>query len=213
HVGPLRVRQTRSRRGPRVRELTCPSGRGADRAECHGLLIPPSTDGAGGAARPCVVMAHGLGGTVDSGLVPFAEAFAAAGFAVLACDYRGFGRSGGAPRQVVSPARQQDDYRAAIAAAAAQPEVDPERIVLWGCSLSGGLVIEVARVLADVDAVVSMCQLDAGRAAAVAAARAHRPAALLRATGTAVAAKVSAAAGRPVPVIPLTGPPGSTALL
>ena len=196
-----------------MRELTFPSGRGADRAECHGLLFPPATDGAGGAARPCVVMAHGLGGTVGSGLVPFAEAFAAAGFAVLACDYRGFGRSGGAPRQVVSPARQQDDYRAAIAAAAAQPEVDPERIVLWGCSLSGGHVIEVARGRADVVAVVSMVPLVDGRAAAVAAAREHRPAALLRATGTAVAAKVSAAAGRPEPMIPLTGPPGSTALL
>src|SRR5699024_11432471 len=94
-----------------------------------------------------------------SGLVPVAEAVAAAGFAVLACDYRGFGRSGGAPRQVVSPARQQDDYRAAIAAAAAQPEVDPERIVLWGCSLSGGHVIEVARGRADVVADVSIVPL------------------------------------------------------
>ena len=36
--------------------------------------------------RPCVVLAHGLGGTVDSGLLPFAERFASAGLDALAFD-------------------------------------------------------------------------------------------------------------------------------
>lgn len=163
--------------------------------------------------RPCVVMAHGLGGTVDSGLMPFAEAFADAGYAVLAFDYRGFGRSGGEPRQVVSPARQQDDFRAAISAAAAQSGVDPDRIVLWGCSLAGGHVLEVARGRTDVAAVVAMIPLVDGRAAAIAATRQHKPTALLRASASAILAKASAALGRAEPMIPLTGPPGSTALL
>jgi acetyl esterase/lipase len=114
---------------------------------------------------------------------------------------------------VVSPARQQDDYRAAVAAAAAQPGVDPGRIVLWGCSLAGGHVLEVARGRDDIAAVISMIPLVDGRAAALAAARQHRPTSLLRATGTAIAAKAVAAAGRPEPLLPLVGPPGSTALL
>ena len=53
---------------------------------------------AGPAGRPVVVMAHGLGGTKDSGLEPFAEGLAAAGLDVLAFDYRGFGASARASR-------------------------------------------------------------------------------------------------------------------
>jgi pimeloyl-ACP methyl ester carboxylesterase len=69
------------------------------------------------AGRPVVVMAHGLGGTKDSGLEPFAVTLAAAGLDVLAFDYRGFGASEGDPRQRVSMAGQLEDYRAAMAAA------------------------------------------------------------------------------------------------
>lgn len=197
------------------------SGSGPDAAECRGWFLPAAggAESAGDAARaseagsPCVVLAHGLGGTADSGLMPFAEAFAAAGYAALAFDYRGFGRSDGRPRQVVSPTGQQDDYRAAIDAAAAQPGVDPARIVLWGCSLAGGHVLEVARGRDDIAAVISMIPLVDGRAAALAAARQHTPASLLRATGSAIAAKAVAATGRPEPLLPLVGPPGSSALL
>ena len=39
-----------------------------------------------GQRRPVVVMAHGFGGTKDSGLEPFAQRFAAAGFDVVAFD-------------------------------------------------------------------------------------------------------------------------------
>lgn len=52
--------------------------------------------------RPCVVMGHGFGVTRDSALLPYAEPFAAAGFDVLLFDYRGFGTSGGSPRQRVA---------------------------------------------------------------------------------------------------------------
>ena len=94
--------------------------------------------------RPCVVMAHGLGGTKDSGLEPYAERFAAAGADVVLFDYRGFGLSEGHPRQVVDHRRHREDYHAAVAHARALPGVDPDRIVLWGTSNSGGHVIAVA---------------------------------------------------------------------
>jgi fermentation-respiration switch protein FrsA (DUF1100 family) len=59
------------------------------------------------------------------------------GLDVLLFDYRGFGLSGGTPRQTVSVAGQLADYRAAIAAAAELPGTDRTRVVLWGVSLSG----------------------------------------------------------------------------
>src|SRR6476620_4701956 len=65
------------------------------------------------AGRPCVVMAHGFGGTRDTGLLGYADGFAAAGLDVLLFDYRGFGTSEGTPRQRVSYRRQRTDYRAA----------------------------------------------------------------------------------------------------
>jgi uncharacterized protein len=93
---------------------------------------------------PCIVMAHGLGGTRGSGLEPYAIRFAAAGYAVLLFDYRHFGDSDGAPRQLLTVDRQLDDWRAAIAYARSLPDVDPLRIALWGTSLSSGHVLTIA---------------------------------------------------------------------
>jgi len=89
-------------------------------------------------------MAHGLGGTRDSGLEPFAEAYAEAGLDVLLFDYRNFGASSGEPRQLAWPSRHREDYRAAAAFARALEGVDSERIVLWGTSWSGGHSVYVA---------------------------------------------------------------------
>jgi fermentation-respiration switch protein FrsA (DUF1100 family) len=99
---------------------------------------------AGEGGRPCVVMAHGFGGTKDSGLLPFGEAMAEAGLDVLLFDYRGFGESSGEPRQLAQPSRHREDYAAAIEFARGLDGVDPERIALWGTSWSGGHVVYVA---------------------------------------------------------------------
>ncbi|THJ03311.1 alpha/beta hydrolase, partial [Nocardioides sp.] len=110
---------------------------------------------ASGAGRPVVVLAHGLAGTQDSGLAPFAEAFAGAGLDAVTFDYRGFGASGGSPRQAVSIAGQVADLHAAVDAARRLPGVDPERVALWGISLGGGHVVSVAAARHDVVAVIS----------------------------------------------------------
>lgn len=107
------------------------------------------------AGRPCVVMAHGFGATRDAGLLPFAEHFAAAGCDVLVFDYRGFGTSDGTPRVDVDHRRHREDYHAAIAHARTLPGVDPNRIVLWGSSYSGGHVVVVAAQDGRIAAVVS----------------------------------------------------------
>lgn len=109
---------------------------------CSAWLYPPANrDFANQAGMPCVVMAHGFGGTRDAGLEPYAEKFAAAGFYVLLFDYRHFGASEGRPRQLVSVSRQLQDWAAAIAHARSLEGVDPKRIALWGSSFSGGHVV------------------------------------------------------------------------
>ncbi len=105
--------------------------------------------------RPCVVMAHGFGCTRDGGLAPFAERFAAAGCHVVTFDYRGFGTSDGEPRQRVSYRRQRQDYEAVVAAVRQMDDVDPDRVVVWGTSYSGGHVVAVAAKDPRIAAVVS----------------------------------------------------------
>jgi uncharacterized protein len=106
-------------------------------------------------AMPCVVMAHGFSGTRDDGLPAYAEAFCAAGYAVVLFDYRHFGASSGQPRQLLDIERQIADYRAVVQRARQLDGVDPDRIVLWGTSFSGGHVLEVAATDPRIAAVVA----------------------------------------------------------
>jgi uncharacterized protein len=100
-------------------------------------------------------MAHGFGGTRDSGLEPYAEAFANVGLDVLLFDYRCFGESSGEPRQLAWPSRHREDYTAAVEFARGLEGVDPERIVLWGTSWSGGHIVYVAATDPRIAAVIS----------------------------------------------------------
>jgi len=168
---------------------------------------------AGETGRPVVVMAHGFGGTKDSGLEPFAVGLAKAGLDVLAFDYRGFGASEGQPRQQVRIADQVDDYRAAIAAAAKLPGVDPRRVVLWGVSLAGGHVLSAAAHRDDVAAVVALTPLVDGMAAARLAAKHVPVSAMARSTAAGIRSKVSAARGRDAVTMPIVGRPGEMAAL
>jgi fermentation-respiration switch protein FrsA (DUF1100 family) len=115
---------------------------------------------------PCIVMAHGLGGTRDAGLEPYAARFREAGFAVLLFDYRYFGASGGEPRQLIWIPSQLEDWAAAVAFARGLAEVDPARIALWGTSLSGGHVIVTAARDPKIACVSAQCPGLDGREAA-----------------------------------------------
>ncbi len=74
-----------------------------------------------GATAPAI-MAGGFAVTKEPGTDLFARRFHDAGFGVLAFDYRGFGESGGRPRQVASVGGQLTDWRAAVAFAATLPQ-------------------------------------------------------------------------------------------
>jgi uncharacterized protein len=163
--------------------------------------------------RPCVVMAHGFAGTVDSGLLPFAERFAAAGLDALAFDYRHFGASDGEPRQVVSVPSQLEDYAAAIAFARGLPEVDPARIVVWGTSFSGGHVVPVAVADGRVAAAIAQVPAMDGRATLLNLLRYAGPAALAKITAAALRDMIGARRGQPPVTLPVVAPSGTLAAM
>ena len=122
--------------------------------QCAGWYYLPG-GGRPGERRAAVVMAHGWGGVKEMDLANFAQAFASAGLVVLAFDYRFVGGSQGEPRQQIIPRQQRLDYRNAITWMSSQPEVDAERIGIWGTSYSGGHVLAVAAEDRRVKAVVA----------------------------------------------------------
>ncbi len=113
---------------------------------------------------PCILMAHGWGGTVR-GLRRDAVEFARAGYLAVAFDYRGWGGSdprvilaepspNGNPgrfraeviaiREVVDPVEQGRDWLNALHWLQSEPMCDPARIGVWGSSYSGGHVLFAA---------------------------------------------------------------------
>ncbi|WP_424757795.1 alpha/beta hydrolase [Mycobacterium sp.] len=106
---------------------------------------------------PLLVMAHGLGAVRTMRLDSYAERFCEAGYACLVFDYRNFGDSEGAPRQLLDIRMQLQDWTVAVAYARTLAGIDPNRIGLWGTSFSGGHVIATAARLPGIAAVVSQC--------------------------------------------------------
>lgn len=187
--------------------------------DCHGARLSAWRVGATSEelttdrGRPCVVMAHGFGCTKDSGLLPFAERFAAAGADVVLFDYRGFGTSEGGPRQLVDHRRHRQDYRAVVDQVRAMDGVDPERLVLWGSSYSGGHVVAVAAQDPRLAGVISQGAAMDGLAATLEIVRYAGLGQLLRLTGHALRDVGHTLLGRAPHRIPIVGPPGSTAAL
>ena len=123
-----------------------------------------SLDSNSGTKLPCLLMAHGWGGTVR-GLRRDAVAFARAGFLAVAFDYRGWGNSdprvilaerapAGKPprfnaeviaiREVIDPVEQTRDWLNAMHWLQSEAMCDTDRIGIWGSSYSGGHVLYVA---------------------------------------------------------------------
>lgn len=131
---------------------------------CSAWLYLPAA--ASATPAPVVVMGHGLGATREMGLAPYAERFAAAGIAALVFTYRHLGDSGGEPRQVLSMPKQLADWDAAIDYATGLPEVDVDRVAVWGSSLGGGHAISMAARHPELRAAVAQCPFTDGPASA-----------------------------------------------
>jgi uncharacterized protein len=167
----------------------------------------------GASDRPVVVMAHGIAGTKDSGLEAFGQRLSDAGVDVLAFDYRGFGASKGEPRQTVSVTGQQDDYRAAIAAAQRLPGVDPHRVILWGVSFSGGHVLRVGADRTDIAGVIALTPLTSGLATGRLAVAQRDLISGVRWTAAGLKGRVAAAMGGSATFMPVVGRPGEAGAL
>ena len=158
---------------------------------------------------PLLVMAHGLGAVRTMRLDAYAERFCAAGYACLVFDYRNFGDSEGAPRQLIDIRMQLQDWTVAVAYARTLAGIDPNRIGLWGTSFSGGHVIATAARLPGIATVVAQCPFTDS----VASLGTLSP--LISARITALAARDLVAArlgGTPV-MVPTVGRPGEVALM
>ena len=105
-----------------------------DRERLHGWWMAATPPSLGH-----VLLFHGNAGNVCDRL-PHAELLVAAGFDVLLFDYRGYGRSSGAP----SEHGTYRDARAALAALADQPGVDGSRVFYLGESLGGAVALALA---------------------------------------------------------------------
>jgi hypothetical protein len=77
-------------------------------------------------------------------------------------DHRNFGASDGEPRQEIDPWAQVRDYRDAISYACTRPEVDEDRIGVWGSSYSGGHVMVVGAMDRRVKGVACQVPLISG---------------------------------------------------
>jgi fermentation-respiration switch protein FrsA (DUF1100 family) len=109
---------------------------------CAGDLSVPEGSSATG-PLPAVVMGHSAH-MVKEALAPSAQYLLEAGFVVLAIDYRTIGSSEGQPRGQVFPDRYVEDLRNALTYLQSRPEVDSERLGLWGHSLGATVAVQVA---------------------------------------------------------------------
>jgi len=115
---------------------------------------------------PAIVLCAGTGGTKSGTQARVGAIFASKGYVALAFDYRGWGMSesqlmavGQQPkadtnnemtikvkalRWQMNYTDQTEDIRAAISYVAGEPNVDKDRIGIWGSSYGGGLVTYMA---------------------------------------------------------------------
>ena len=166
-----------------------------------------------GANGGCVIMTGGFAVTKEPGTDLFARRFNEAGFGVLAFDYRHIGESGGQPRQVQRVGEQLADWQAAIGCARTLPGVDPARLAIWGFSASAGHVFRLAAGHPELAAAIAQTPYADGLTASRNAARYQKPLAMLRFTALGVADAAGGLAGRPPRLVPLSGEPGTVALL
>ena len=172
---------------------------------CAAWLYRP----AGVETPPVIVMAHGFAAVRALRLDAYAERFAAAGYAVLVFDYRGWGDSAGEPRRVLDIGAQQQDWRAGVAYARSIDGVDTSKVVAWGSSFGGGHALNLAAEDHDLAAVIAQVPHVSGPASAFA----RSPKMVARLIGAGVRDQLGALTGREPHRLPAVGEPGDIAMM
>lgn len=131
-------------------------------ATLRGWLYTP--DGASGESA-CVVLQHGFSAVKEMHLDDYAAVFREAGLACLVYDHPGFGESDevpGTPRLEIDPWQQIRGIQDAITYAQSRPEIDAERIGLWGSSYGGAHAYVTSAIDRRVKAVCGQVPLISG---------------------------------------------------
>jgi uncharacterized protein len=126
----------------------------------HAWYLPPRnhqpTDSPAPPAPPAPVILHVHGNAGHIGWhADFSRFLTGHGFGILIFDYRGFGRSD-MPRRHLRRDDLLTDTLAAFDYLKTRPDVDPDRIALYGVSLGGVLALAAAAERPDARAVVSI---------------------------------------------------------
>ena len=117
---------------------------------------------AAGERRAAVLLCHGYTGVKDLYLPDNARALNAAGYAAMTFDYKGWGGSEGKSPNRLAPYSRVADVQAALTCLGAQPEVDEERLGLYGTSYGGATVCWVGAIDPRAKCVVSVVGIGNG---------------------------------------------------
>lgn len=115
-----------------------------------------------GARHAGVVLCHGYTGVKDLYLPDNARVLTEHGYVALTFDYKGWGESEG-PRSRLAPYSRVADVQAALTFLSTLPEVDAERVGLYGTSYGGATVVWVGAIDTRVKCVVSVVGIGNGR--------------------------------------------------
>src|SRR5215510_7412015 len=111
--------------------------------------------------RPGFVVCHGYTGVNDLYLPDNAILLNEAGYVVLTFDYKGWGESAGA-RSRLAPYSRVADVQAAMTFLGTLPEVDANRLGIYGTSYGGATVVWVGAIDPRVKCVVSVVGIGHG---------------------------------------------------
>lgn len=117
--------------------------------------LPPGEQRAG------IVLCHGYTGVKDLYLPDNARVLNEAGYVAMTFDYKGWGESAG-PRTRLAPYSRVADVQAAMSFLGTLPEVDPERLGIYGTSYGGATVVWTGAIDRRVKCVVSVVGIGNG---------------------------------------------------
>jgi dipeptidyl aminopeptidase/acylaminoacyl peptidase len=120
------------------------------------LTIPKTNKPSGG--FPVIIFNHGYQipelYTPDGNYIAYMDALAKSGYIIFKPDYRGNGKSAGAPTSAYfSPDYITDDMNA-ISSIKKYPDTNSDKIGVWGHSMGGMISLKIAEISEDIKAVV-----------------------------------------------------------
>jgi fermentation-respiration switch protein FrsA (DUF1100 family) len=114
-----------------------------------------------GETRAGIVLCHGYTGVKDLYLPDNARVLNGAGYMVMTFEYKGWGESAGA-RSRLAPYSRVADVQAAITFLGTLPEVDANRLGIYGTSYGGATVVWVGAIDPRVKCIVSVVGIGHG---------------------------------------------------